>query len=94
MKNSERLTILQLTNWDPLEDYSQHHVIKCMPFQEKYNLLQSSCIKAAEEILLKKPRNTFKRISQTQKVKAARKAYISSTKEDKNMAKQKLTDAY
>ena len=29
-----------------------------MPFQEKYNLLQSSCIKAAEEISPKKPRNT------------------------------------
>ena len=65
-----------------------------MPFQEKYDLLQSSCIKAAEEILPKKPRNTFKSISQTQKVKAAREAYISSTKVDKNMAKQKLTDAY
>ena len=67
-----------------------------MPFQEKYDLLQSSCIKAAEEILPKKPKNTFKSLSQTQKVKDARKSYLSSTKEGENVqqAKQKLTEAY
>ena len=37
-----------------------------------------------------------KSLSQTRKVKAAREAYHSSTKESKNIeqAKQKLTDAY
>jgi hypothetical protein len=67
-----------------------------LSFQEKYDLLQTACNKAAEETLPKKPKSTFKSISQTQKVKAARIAYISATKEGSNIqqSKQLLTDAY
>ena len=88
----QRKYAIKVTNFfDPLTQEGN-----TLTFQEKYDLLQSSCIKAAEEVLPKKLKDTFKNISQSQKVIAARKAYHSSIKDGSNrqQAKQLLTDAY
>ena len=64
--------------------------------QDKYNLLENSSVKAAKDILPKKPKRTFKSISQTPKVQAARKDLKSATELDCNIqqSKELLKAAY
>jgi len=64
--------------------------------QDMYNFLETASVKAAKNILPKKPKRTFKNISQTPKVKAAREVLNSAIDLDCNIqqSKELLKAAY